>query len=214
MKFATIIVTRSKSCHVKTLHSILRFNLMCLQKGNIENEVVFVNDDPFNKAETIHKYIKTHERLLFIDFGIQIDDNSLEKCFDKHEGVGCLVFPGVVEGIDWGMFKAKVKDGCKEPVEQIGLHFDTEVTNKVNSDYYNVKQSSSRCWLLMSKNVSKHIKDKKSNSYKIFPRMEIMFNKFKESGVKILAYPKAKLVMTYNHECISNILNAAGVKSN
>ena len=57
MKFAPIIVTRSKSCHVKTLHTILRFNLMCLQKGNIENEVVFVNDDPFNKAETIQKYL-------------------------------------------------------------------------------------------------------------------------------------------------------------
>lgn len=39
MKFASIIVTRNKSCHVKTLHTILRFNLMCLQRGNIENEV-------------------------------------------------------------------------------------------------------------------------------------------------------------------------------
>ena len=145
MKFATIIVTRSKSCHVKTLHSILRFNLLCLQKGGIENEVTFVNDDPFDKADTIHKYIKTHDRLLFIDFGIQIDDSSLETCFDKHEGVGCLVFPGVLEGIDWGMFKAKVNDKCKEPVEQIGLHFDTEVTNRVIGDYYNVKETSSKC---------------------------------------------------------------------
>ena len=55
---------------------------------------------------------------------------------------------------------------------------------------------------------------KKNNSYKIFPKMEIMFRKFKESGVKILAYPKSKLIMTYNHECVSNLLNAAGVKSN
>ena len=85
MKFATIIVTRSKSCHVKTLHSILKFNLMCLQ-NNCENEIVFVNDDPFYKADTIAKYIKTHERLLFIDFGIQIDDDSLRKCFDKLVG--------------------------------------------------------------------------------------------------------------------------------
>ena len=112
------------------------------------------------------------------------------------------------------MFKAKVNDKCKEPVEQIGLHFDTEVTNRVIGDYYNVKETSSKCWLLMSKNVSKHIKDKKNNSYKIFPKMEIMFRKFKESGVKILAYLKSKLIMTYNHECISNLLNAAGVKSN
>ena len=122
MKFATIIVTRSKSCHVKTLHSILRFNLICLQ-NHCQNEVVFVNDDPYDKADIIAKYIKTHERLLFIDFGIQIDDNSLQKCFDKLESVGCLVFPGVLEGIDWGMFKSKVKDGCKEPVEQIRFTF-------------------------------------------------------------------------------------------
>ena len=66
----------------------------------------------------------------------------------------------------------------------------------------------------MSKNVIKHIKDKKSSSYKIFPKMETMFSKFQESGVKIVAYPKSKLIMTYNHECVSNILNAAGVKSN
>ena len=44
--------------------------------------------------------------------------------------------------------------------------------------------------------------------------MEIMFKKFQEAGVKIHAYTKAKLVMTYSHECISNILGASGVKSN
>jgi hypothetical protein len=213
MKFATILVTRNKSCHVKTLHSILRFNLKCLQ-NKYQNEIVFVNDDSFDKADTISNFIKSHERLLFVDYGIQIDDDSLNICFNKLESVGCLVFPGVLEGIDWGLFKAKVKDGCKEPTEQIGLHFDTEVSNKISSEYYNVKKTSSKCWLLISKNVIKHLKDKKSSSYKIFPRMETMFSKFQESGIKIIAYPKAKLTMTYNHECVSNILNTAGIKSN
>ena len=212
MKFATIIVTRNKSCHVKTLHSILRFNLKCLENIH-DNQLIFVNDDPFDKADTISNFIKTYDRLLFIDFGIQIDDDSLDNCFNKLESVGCLVFPAVLEGIDWGLFKEKVKDGCKEPVEQIGLHFDTEVSNKISSEYYNVKKTSSKCWLLISKNVIKHLKDKKSSSYKIFPRMENMFSKFQESGVKIIAYPKAKLTMTYNHECISNILNSAGIKT-
>jgi len=58
MKFATILVTRGKSCHVKTLHTILRFNLKCLQRGNTENEVVFVTMSPLIKAEIIHKYLK------------------------------------------------------------------------------------------------------------------------------------------------------------
>ena len=80
MKFATIIVTRSKSCSVKTLHTILRFNLLCMQKRGTENEVVFVNDDPYEKCEIIQKYIKTHDRIFFIDFGIAVDDLSLSKC--------------------------------------------------------------------------------------------------------------------------------------
>jgi len=214
MKFATIIVTRSKSCSVKTLHTILRFNLLCMKNRGTENEVVFVNDDPYEKCEIIQKYIKTHDRIFFIDFGIAVDDLSLGKCFDKHEGIGCVVFPAVVEGIDWDMFKDKVNKNSKEPIEQMGLNFDTEVGNKVSDGMYNVLKTSSKCWVLMSKNVSKHIKDKKYGVCKIYPRMDVMFSKFKESGVKIHAYTKAKLTMTYSHECISNILNATGVKSN
>ena len=115
MKIATILVTRSKSCHVKTLHTILRFNLKCLQKQGVENEVVFVDDEPFEKAEMIYKYMKSHDRIFFIDFGISVDDESLDKVFDKHEAIGCLVFPGVKEGIDWEMFKSKVKKEIKNP---------------------------------------------------------------------------------------------------
>jgi len=61
--------------------------------------------------------------------------------------------------------------------------------------------------------VTKHLKDKKNVSFKIHPRMKNMFLKFKEAGIKIHAYTEAKLIMTYSHECISNILNAVGVKS-
>jgi hypothetical protein len=213
MKIATILVTRAKSCHVKTLHTILRFNLKCMQRGNTENEVVFVDDEPFEKAEIIYKYLKTHERIFFIDFGIQVDDVSLDKVFDKHENIGCLVFPGVKEGIDWGMFKEKVKNNVNEPVEQIGLHFDTSVTNKISENIYMVKETSAKTWVMMNKNVIKNLKDKKNGAFKIHPRMSTMFKKLQEGGVKIHAYTAAKLTMTYSHECVSNILNAAGVKS-
>ena len=214
MKIATILVTRAKSCHVKTLHTILRFNLKCMQRGNTENEVVFVDDEPFEKAEIIYKYLKTHERIFFIDFGIQVDDVSLDKVFDKHENIGCLVFPGVKEGIDWGMFKEKVKNNVNEPVEQIGLHFDTSVTNKISENIYMVKETSAKSWVMMNKNITKNLKDKKNGAFKIHPRMSTMFKKLQEGGVKIHAYTAAKLTMTYSHECISNILNAAGVKAN
>ena len=213
MRIATILVTRGKSCHVKTLHTILKFNLKCMQRGS-ENEVVFVDDEPFEKAEIIYKYLKSHDRIFFVDFGISVDEASIDKVFDKHDGIGCLVFPGVTEGIDWGMFKEKVVSKSNEPVAQMGLHFDTIVANRISDDIYAVNETSAKSWVMMNKNVMKHLKDKKNGSFKIHPRMKNMFLKFKEAGIRIHAYTEAKLIMTYSHECISNILNAAGVKSN
>jgi hypothetical protein len=43
--------------------------------------------------------------------------------------------------------------------------------------------------------------------------MDMMFFKFKEVGIKIIAYTAAKLTMTYGHECVSSLLNSAGVKT-
>ena len=210
MNLATILVTRSKSCHVKTLHTILRFNIKCLQK-NINNQIVYVNDDPFEKAEVVEKCMKSHDRIIFIDFGISLDDASIEQCFEAHEGVGCLVFPGVKEGVDWNLFKQKVKSDSTEPITQMGLHFDTEVGKKISKDIHQVITTTSKAWVMNTKNVIKTIKDKKSGSWKISPKM---FQKFKEQNVRIYAFTAAKLVMTYTHECVSNILNAAGVKVN
>lgn len=213
MKFGSIIVTRSKSCHVKTLHTILKLNILCIQHGH-QNEISFVNDDPFEKAEAIRVQMKKCDRLLFIDFGIQVDEKSLEEVIKPHEGVGCLVFPGVKEGINWTEFKNKVLKDVDEPVHQMGLDFDTTVDRKVDENLYTVKETSSRAWFLNCKNVMKHLKDRKTDQIKVPARMGVMFEKFKDSGVKIYAFTAAKLTMTYGHECISNILNSAGVKAN
>lgn len=208
MNIATIIVTRSKSCSVKTLHTILRLNMLCLQK-NINNEITYVNDDVFEKAEIIQKYMKKHERIVFIDFGISIDQESIEQIFHTHEGVGCLVFPGVKEGIDWNLFKTKVKTDSTEPVSQMGLHFDTEVGKMVSENIYQVVSTDPKAWMMNTKNVIKSIKDKKTGNWKIYPKI---FEKFKEKGVRVYAFTAAKLTITYTHECISNIMNAAGVR--
>jgi hypothetical protein len=209
MKFCTIIVTRSKSCSVKTLHTILKMNIACLQQ-NVQNEILYVNDDPFEKVDIINKCLPRCDRVFFIDFGINVDDESLKKLFESHEGIGVLVFPGVKDGIDWGLFKHKVKEGSKEPFSQMGLNFDTDVGKKISTDIYTVTNTRARAWVMFSKNIMKNNKDKKGNwdiNVKIF-------EKLKERGVKIYAFTAAKLIMTYTHECISNILNAAGVKSN
>jgi hypothetical protein len=209
MKFCTIIVTRSKSCSVKTLHTILKMNIACLQQ-NVQNEILYVNDDPFEKVDIINKCLPRCDRVFFIDFGINVDDESLKQLFESHEGIGVLVFPGVKDGIDWGLFKHKVKEGSKEPFSQMGLNFDTDVGKKISTDIYTVTNTRARAWVMFSKNIMKNNKDKKGNwdiNVKIF-------EKLKERGVKIYAFTAAKLIMTYTHECISNILNAAGVKSN
>ena len=209
MNLVTVIVTRSKSCHVKTLHAILRLNLKCVQT-NYKNEIVFVDDDPYKKSQVVEQYIKKCDRLIFIDFGIGLDDETIKQLFEKHESVGCLVFPGVKEGVDWDLFKKKVREESKEPNEQMGLHFDTEVGKKISDNIYSVVNTEARVWLINCKNVIKSIKDKKTGNLSIHPKM---LEKFKEKGVKIYAFTASKLVMTYTHECLSNILNAAGVKT-
>jgi ABC-type multidrug transport system ATPase subunit len=209
MKLVTVIVTRSKSCHVKTLHAILRLNLKCVQT-NFTNEIVFVDDDSYKKSHAVEQYMKKCDRIIFIDFGIGLDDETIKQLFEKHESIGCLVFPGVKEGVDWDLFKKKVRENSKEPNEQMGLHFDTEVGKKISDNIYSVVNTEARVWLINCKNVIKSIKDKKTGNVTIHPKM---LEKFKEKGVKIYAFTASKLTMTYAHECISNILNAAGVKT-
>jgi len=209
MNLVTVIVTRSKSCHVKTLHTILKLNLECLRR-KFKNEIVFVDDDPYKKASVVETYMKNCDRLLFIDFGIGVDEDSIKQMFEAHEGVNCLVFPGVKEGVDWDLFKTKIKQESSEPVEQMGLHFDTEVGKKVSENIYTVTETTARVWMINCKGVIKAIKDKKNGGWSIHPKT---LEKFKEKGVKIYAFTAAKLIMTYTHECVSNILNAAGVKA-
>jgi hypothetical protein len=209
MKITTVIVTRSKSCSVKTLHTILKLNIQCIQR-NIKNEIIYVNDDPFEKVDTIQRCLPSCDRLFFIDFGINVDDDSIAQIFENHEGIGLLVFPGVKEGIDWGLFKHKVKEGSTEPVHQMGMNFDTEVDRKISKDIYTVTNTEARSWVMFSKNVIKNTKDKKGK----WGLHVKMFEKLKEQKVKIYAFTASKLTLTYPHECISNILNAAGVKGN
>ena len=209
MKIITLITTRSKSCAVKTLHTILKLNIYCIQ-NSYQNEIIYVNDDPFDKIDAIHKCLPRCDRLFFIDFGVNVDEESVKQIFEKHEGIGVLVFPGVKEGIDWGLFKHKVMEGSTEPTSQMGLNFDTEVGNKISKDIYSVTSTQAKSWVMFSKNIMKNTKDKKGK----WGLNVKMFEKLKEQGVKIYAFTAAKLTMTYSHECISNILNAAGIKAN
>ncbi len=209
MKICTIVVTRSKSCSVKTLHSVLKLNIHCL-RNNVQNEILYVNDNPFDVVEMIQKTLTKCDRIFFVDFGISVDEESIKQIFKDHEGIGALVFPGVKDGIDWGLFKHKVREGSEEPVSQMGLNFDTEVDRKISTDIYTVTNTNARSYVLFTKNIMKNARDKKGN-VNLHVRM---FEKLREQKVKIHAFTASKLIMTYTHECVSNILNAAGVKAN
>lgn len=178
-------------------------NLVCLtQKHN--NNIVFVNDTPSEKNSIINKHIKNCDRILFIDYSVNIDENSLNAVvgdWNSH----CVIFPCVKPGIDWDLFKTKVHTEFDEPLEQYGLHFDTDVGKKCQENFYWVtKTESPKVWVAQSKHFMKVYKNIKS----------IDFGALMNAGLRVTAFTPAKIVVTYPHECIGNILGAAGVKRN
>ncbi len=179
MKITTIVVTRSGSCHVKTLHTLLRCNLQCLQRSDIQNEIAFVNDDPYEKSEMIEKYIQLSDRIFFIDFGIHVDDGSISTIFNPNDNYNIIVFPTVTEGINWEMFKDKISANSTEPTNQMGLSFDTSVGSKIVDDYYTVKCTNARSWVMMCKPTLKNVKCRRSGNVQIHPKSITMFENSK-----------------------------------
>jgi hypothetical protein len=179
----------------------------------IQNELILVNDDPFTKSEKIQNCIKTHDRILFIDFGVSVDVDALRTVFDANDKYDVIVYPGVKEGIDWEMFTKGVRSKSSEPVSQMGLHFDTDVGGRIDGDMYTVKSTCPKAWVMMTKSVHKKIKDRRTGLFKIAPKLDSMFDKFKELGVKIVANTAAEVTSIYTHECFGNIINSTGIKS-
>lgn len=213
MKLATILVTRNKSCHVRTLHTILALNQFCAMKGH-QQDISFVKDDRFKITDTFIKKLKDSQfdRILFFDYGISVQNHeTIQAMIDKFENYNCLVFPCVTEGIDWTMFKNKVLAESNEPTNQLGLIFDTEVSkNKIKDDIYSVTATSPKCWSLVCKPVLKAL-HKKGTSLTLPPQNSELFKKFLEKGVKIGALTTAEVVTIFAHECLGNIIHSAGL---
>jgi len=207
MQLTTVIVTRNVSVSVKTLHTLLKLNILCIQK-NIANEIVFIKDDAFEKHDLLVKKLKHCERILWIEYGLFVDEETLTRLlspFPKNGNI--LVAPCVTEGIDWTMFKKKVRDYSTEPKSQMGLNFDTEVSKKIEEHMYEVTKTTPRVWAADSKSILRAFKDK------AFPsKPSEFFEKCIQRGLKVQAYTNANLIVTYPHECLGNILETAGVK--
>lgn len=210
MNLNTIVITRNKSIHVRTLHTLLQLNIICMKNG-IHQDITFCKDDPNEKNTKILKKIKNCDKLLFIDYAIQPDQQSLIKLLNKYEGYNCLICPSVKEGINWEQFKSKIKNNSDEPIEQMGLEFDTELGQKITDDIYRVTKTNPKCWAIDSKSVLRQIKDKKGEIIRLPTKNDELFEKLKEKGVKIAAYTNSQVINIFSHECLGNILNASGV---
>ena len=199
-------MTRNKSIAVKTLHSVLKLNIVCLQTNN-QVLLQYVNDNPHEISATVNKIMKEVDRLCFFNYSVFLDEGSINKMFEKFPGgYNGLVFPAVKEGINWDIFKEKINKGSQESISQLGLEFDTDVDRPINDDLWIVKSTNPKVWVVDTKSAIKVLRGKKGEGISFPLRHEDFFNK-----IKICAYVKAKVVLTYTHECISNILQSAGV---
>ena len=200
------IVTKSKSIFTTTLHSAMNLNMLCMSK-NINLEINFVSD-----RDGIQKYIKSSDRLMWLDNGVSVDLETLKRMTDDFpENYRVLVAPCVLDDIDWTLFKKKTLEGTDEPVNQRGLKFDTvtsPVTSKKLSDSLADFVSSStdcRVFAMDCKHVQKKLRESDS-TFKSFEHL-------KKIGVKIGVMRSCSVLCHYVHESIGNILESSGVRT-
>jgi hypothetical protein len=173
-------------------------------------EIHFVTD-----KSSLPKMIKSGERIMWLDYGTNIDEASIIKAiepFDK--GVQILVFPSVKEGIDWDRFVKRTREGSTEPVHQRGLGFDTEVSKKIVDDIYDVTKTSARVWAMDAKPVDKKLRQGKVPINLPLSDDGEMFKTLINNGIKVGAFTTADVVCHYVHECFGNILEMSGIKLN
>jgi len=213
MHIVVVVVIRSVSIAVKTLHTLLNVNRLVSQK-QYTCEIVYVNDDLFERQAVLLKKAKHCDRLVWINYSVHIDLNSVEKLLDKFiPGYQCLVLPCVIPGINWDMFKSKVLKNSTEPIHQMGLNFDTSVGKSIGENLHIVTYTDPKCWAIDTKPVLKALKGNKGDGIVVSACVAEMFKTFLEKGIKVYAFTGANLVVTYPHECIGNLLSAAGVET-
>jgi hypothetical protein len=198
-------VTRNKSISATTLHTMMNIHMVCMMKGK-HLDISFVND-----RAGLPKLIKSGERIIWLEYGTNLDDKSIHKAIDPFDkGMQVLVFPAVKEGINWDRFARRTKEGATEGACQRGLEFDTEVGKKLADSLYEVKSTTARVWAMDAKPV-----DKKLRGDKIpvkLPLDESMFCTLQGLGIKVGAITSATVICHFVHECVGNILETSGVE--
>jgi hypothetical protein len=201
------MVSKNKSITTTTLHSAMNLNMLCMSKG-IQLEIHFVPD-----RSGIQKFMKSSERLLWLDYGVSIDVDTLNKLAidDFPDGYRALIAPCVLEGVDWEMFRKKTLEGSKEPANQRGLRFDTvatpaskKMTELGISDFVS-SSTDGRVFSLDCKPILKKLRDG-DTQFKTFDQL-------KKLGVKIGVLGTCSVLCHYVYESIGNILESSGVRT-
>lgn len=200
-------VTRNKAMHATTLHTIMNIHMYCMVKG-YHLEIHFLKD-----RSNIQKFMKSNaERIIFMDYGVSIDNESIYKACEPFDKFHVMVLPAVREGINWDRFRKQTMKDTTEPVSQRGLEFDTEIGTKFGDSLYWVKKTDAQAWSMDVKPVDKKCRTPKGDTVKLpTESAEAFFSKMSDYGVKICALTSARCTMHYTHECFGNILESAGV---
>ena len=202
-----VCVTRNKSISSTTLHTMMNVHVGCMQRG-IHLEIHFLPD-----KSTLAKLIKTGERIFFMDYGTNLNNEILGRLFEPMpKGLNVLVFPSVKEGINWSQFSKKTLEGSTENAAQRGLDFDTTVHRKLDENLYECDVTSARVWLMDTKAVDKKLRGGKETIQLPWQDDTVMFARLKQIDVKIGVVSDAVVVCHFVHECFGNILEASGVK--
>jgi hypothetical protein len=160
----------------------------------------------------VQKFMKSGvERLIFMDYGVSIDNESVYKACETFDKYNVLVLPSVKEGINWIQFRKETVRGTTEPVHQRGLEFDTELDSKVGDSLYTIKRTEAAAWAMDVKPVDKKCRTPKGVSIKLPTDTAEFFNEMAKYGVKIRALTSARCTVHFAHECFGNILETAGV---
>ncbi len=196
------IGTRNKSLNATSLHTAMALHMYCMSR-NINLEIQFVTD-----RSCIHKFLKSAERLIWLDYGVTIGLEGIERLMAPFpEGVKALIVPCVNEGVNWEMFKKKTLEGSKEPASQRALTFDTEVGKKdITSNVAEFVSSTTdgRIFAMDTKQILKKLRDIDSH-FKSFDQL-------KKAGVKIGVLRSCSATCHYVYECLGNILESTGVR--
>lgn len=184
----------------------MNINILAIMKS-IHVDIHFVED-----MSGLPKLIKTGERIVWLDYGTNIDQDNTRIVFEPFDkDVRVLVCPAVKEGIDWELFRKKTLANSTEPASQRGLAFDTEVGKKFADGVYEVKKTAARVWIMDPKQIDKKLRGEKIQVKLDTSSYEAMFDQLLRLGIRIAAATKVQVICHFIHKCSGNILETPGV---